>query len=208
MGKIYNINAQKSLVDVLAERFFSLYKDKPEKLAEVLFLMPSRRACRNLKEAFVRQNGRAPTILPQIRPIADEDEDEIYLSDDKEFSFNLKPAVPPFYRTLVLTKMIMQTPKFWGLGDISTIQAYALAQNLAELFDLTVENDLNFDNITNIVREEYAEHWQQILQLLTIITKHWPKILSEEGYMDSSTRKKDLLELKSGNKTRRRKKLF
>ena len=194
MGKIYNINAQKSLVDVLAERFFSLYKDKPEKLAEVLFLMPSRRACRNLKEAFVRQNGRAPTILPQIRPIADEDEDEIYLSDDTEFSFNLKPAVPPFYRTLVLTKMIMQTPKFWGLGDISTIQAYALAQNLAELFDLTVENDLNFDNITNIVREEYAEHWQQILQLLTIITKHWPKILSEEGYMDSSTRKKDLLE--------------
>ena len=76
MGKIYNINAEKSLVDVLAERFFALYKDKPEELAEVLFLLPSRRACQNLKEAFVRQNGRAPTILPQIRPLADDEDDE------------------------------------------------------------------------------------------------------------------------------------
>lgn len=193
MGKIYNINAEKSLVDVLAERFFALYKDKPEELAEVLFLLPSRRACQNLKEAFVRQNGRAPTILPQIRPLADDEDDEFYLSGNADFSFSLKPAVPPFYRALVLTKMIMRTPKQWGLGDISAAQAYALAQNLSELIDLTRENNLSFDNITNIVREEYAEHWQQILQLLAIITLHWPKILQEEGYIDSSARKAELL---------------
>lgn len=193
MGKIYNINAEKSLVDVLAERFFALYKDKPEELAEVLFLLPSRRACQNLKEAFVRQNGSAPTILPQIRPIADAENDEIYLSENRDFSFEIPPAVPPFYRTLVLTKMIMQKPQKWGLGNISTAQAYALAQNLAELIDLTKEHELSFDNIANIVREEYAEHWQQILQLLTIITVHWPKILQEEGFVDSSTRKISLL---------------
>ena len=64
MGKIYNVSAKNSLVDFLAERFFEQYKYSPEELTEVLFLLPSRRACANLKEAFVRYNGKNPTILP------------------------------------------------------------------------------------------------------------------------------------------------
>lgn len=193
MGKIYNVSAELSLTDFLAERFLNEYKSSPERLSEILFLMPSQRACRNLKEAFVRQNGRLPTILPQIKAICDTQDDEIYLSNNKDLLFKVDPEVSPVYRTLVFTKMIMQTPDKWGLGNISTAQAYALAENLSSLIDLTYENDLSFENIKNIVCEEYAEHWQEILKLLSLITFHWPNILREKKCIDKTKRSIDLL---------------
>lgn len=189
MGKIYNVSAEISLVDFLAEHFFEQYTNAPEKLAEVLFLLPSRRACKNLQEAFVRINGRQPTILPKIKPIFDTEEEDICLCDGSDIELKISPEIPPFYRQLVFTKMILATPDKWGLGDISTAQAYALAQNLAYLIDLTDENDLDINNIKNIVRSEYAEHWQEILQLLAIITFHWPQILEQEKLSDSVKRR-------------------
>lgn len=189
MGKIYNVSAEISLVDFLAERFFNQYADSPEKLAEVLFLLPSARACRNLQEAFVRINGKNPTILPRIKPIFDTQDEDICLCDGSNVELKINPEIPPFYRQLAFTKMILATPDKWGLGKISTAQAYALAQNLAELIDLTDENELDFADITNIVRAEYAEHWQEILKLLAIITHYWPKISEQEKFTDSVKRR-------------------
>lgn len=185
MGKIYNVSAKNSLVDFLAERFFEQYKSSPEKLTEVLFLLPSRRACANLREAFVRYNGKNPTILPEIRTLFDSEDDLFYSFNNNNLNLNLKPSVSHLYRSFIFTKMLLQTPQKWGLGSISTAQAYALAENLSDLIDRAYENELNFNDLKNIVREEYAEHWQQILQLLAIITQFWPQILDDKQYSDA-----------------------
>ena len=193
MGKIYNVNAENSLVDFLAERFFEQYKNTPEKLSEVLFLMPSRRACRNLQEAFVHTNGKNPTILPQIKPLLNTEDEDIFLSNATDIELKINPEVPPFYRQLVFTKMILSAPDKWGIGEISAAQAYALAQNLSYLIDLTDENNLDIGNIKNIVKTEYAEHWQEILKLLSIITFHWPEILEQENLSDGVKRRIEML---------------
>ena len=73
--RIYNIPASCPFVDVLARNFLAEYRDNPLELADVLFLLPNRRACQSLREAFVREQGLAPTLLPQMRPIADVEEE-------------------------------------------------------------------------------------------------------------------------------------
>lgn len=189
---IFNISAGKSFVDELADVFLQKYSSCPEQLANVLFLLPNRRACQSLADAFVRLRGMQPTILPRIAPIAEAEEDEIFLTGSPTVLSQLKPAVSSLERTLIFTRLIMQKPDF-GVENVSLAQAYALARNLSELIDTVHNENLDYSRLTEIVPEEYAEHWQQTLKLLKIITEYWPEILKEKNLCDSVERKQQLL---------------
>lgn len=169
--KIFNINAGSSFVDVLAERYLKEYEGNPEGLANVLFLLPNRRACQSLSDAFVRCRGLTPTILPQIKPIAEADEDEVLLTLDSSVLENLLPAINETDRVLQFTKLIMKKSEL-GLDKVTLAQAYVLARNLASLIDMTYNEQLKFDKIKELVDAEYAAHWQQTLELLEIIIRN------------------------------------
>ena len=154
MANIFNINAGASFVDVLAEKFLNEYQNKPEELAKVLFLLPNRRSCQSLSAAFVRQRGLNPTILPQILPIADVEEDEVFLTGQRDFLQELNPEISKTERVLIFTRLIMQKPAELGLGHLSLAQAYALAENLADLIDLAYNENLDFSRLQEIVPEE------------------------------------------------------
>ncbi len=192
--KIYNVNAGESFVDVLAAHFLKYYENQPEELANVLFLLPNRRACQSLLDAFVRLKGLSPTILPRILPIADVEEDEIFLTGSSEILQGLAPEISKIERTLIFTKLIMQKPAELGLGHLSLAQSYALAKNLADLIDLAYNENLDFSRLKEIVPAEYAAHWQESLNLLSIITEYWPQILKERGVVDASFRRNQLLD--------------
>ena len=191
--KIYNIDACSSFVDVLAERFLTQYADNKEDLSRVLILLPTRRACQSLTDAFLRQHDLKPTILPQIAPIMDVEEDEIFLIGDVNVLSHLKPIADNQESILTLTRLIMQKQEI-GLQNISLAQAYSLAQNLKLLMDTVRNQELNFADLENLVAEEYTDHWQQTLDLLKIITKYWPDILAERGKSDATEYRKALLE--------------
>ena len=199
-AKIYNVNAGESFTDILAAHFLEEYKTQPEELAKVLFLLPNRRACQSLSEAFVRLKGLEPTILPQILPIADVEEDEVFLTGSSEVLQNIAPEISKTERVLIFTRLIMQKPADLGLGHLSLAQSYALAENLADLIDLSYNENLDFSRLSEIVPAEYAAHWQESLKLLSIITEFWPQILKERGVVDASFRRNQLLqaELKIG----------
>ncbi len=191
---IYNINATASFVDVLAQKFLQEYANTPEELANVLFLLPTRRSAQNLIDAFVRQNGRAPTILPQVRPIGDVEEDEVLLTGNAEVLNDLLPAIGTQERAMILTRLIMQRPDCFGAAQISLAQAYQLAQNLGNLIDTAYQENLDFAELPRLVSAEYASHWQETLKLLTIITENWPLILQNRGQTDTVFRRNRLLE--------------
>ena len=71
MQKIYNVPASCSFADELAKKFLHEYSEDLLSLTDVLFLLPNRRACQVLKEAFVREKGLYPTLLPQMVPLRD-----------------------------------------------------------------------------------------------------------------------------------------
>ena len=171
MKNVFNVPASAAFVDVVAQRFLDEYSSAPLGLSEVLFLLPNRRACQNLKEAFVRAQGLKPTLLPQMMSLGDVEEDELFVSgfDFSEELKNLPAAVPSFRRLLWFTKQIMQEAPSFGLDKFSAQQACSLAQSLCQLIDDVHNEQLSFDNLKNLVPEEYAQHWLDTLRFLEIV---------------------------------------
>lgn len=77
---IYNIPSSCPFWETLAEIYLNKFQHKKMCLADVLFLLPNRRACQALTNAFIKIQGLEPTILPQILPITEMEDDEIFFS--------------------------------------------------------------------------------------------------------------------------------
>lgn len=195
MKKIWNISASNCFTDIVATKFIEEYTDNPLDLADVLFLLPNRRACKSLAEAFVRNQGLKPTLLPQMMPIGEVEEEDIFLqggSPEDEIS-GMLPAIERNERLMLFIKIIMAKPSDFGLEKMSLNQACYLAQELAQLIDTVNNEKLDFSNLKQLVPEEYAAHWQETLKFLEIITLYWPQILKERGLCDPSERKAKLI---------------
>ncbi len=197
--RIYNIPASCAFADVLAERFLNDYAGDELSLADVVFLLPNRRACQTLKDAFVRLQGLQPTLLPQMVPLGDVEEDELFIRgfDVSGVLHSLPPAIDVKSRLLWFTKKIMSRPEKFGLDVFSAGQACYLAQELCSLLDMVYNEQLSFDNLKNLVPEEYAAHWLETLSFLEVVTQEWPAFLREKNLTDPACRRNKMLELQS-----------
>lgn len=192
---LFNIPLSCSFWDTLAKLYIDRYHSDYLQLANVLFLLPNRRACIDLANAFVRIHGRAPAILPQMLPIADMDDDEVFFSGfnlDEMFDAE-NQTISRDERLFLFTRLIMSKPSDFGLKQISLAQALNLAIDLAKLIDTAINQGLSFDKLQDLVPEKYATHWQETLKLLKIITEFWPMILKERDAVDACTLKNSLL---------------
>ncbi len=160
----------------------------PEALAGVTVLVPTRRARRSLSEAFLRQSDGQALLLPKMIALGDLDEDEILLSEDAG-SFDVSEAVSGLRRQLLLTALILAKP-----SGASPDQAANLALELARLLDQVHTERLSFDGLSELVPEAFAEHWQETLEFLKILTEVWPGILEDEGDIDAADRRNRLFE--------------
>ncbi len=199
MPKLFNISASNCFVETLAAKLLADYQSDNLKLAEVLVLLPNRRACRSLAEAFVRLQGMTPSLLPQIKAIGDVYEDELILSGHNapEQFLNIPPAIDPLERIMLFIRLIMGRYQEFGLEKISLAQACFLATELGHLIDTADLQNLNWNNLKDLVPDEYAAHWQETLKFLNIITHYWPDILAERNVIDSGKRKNILIEKQS-----------
>jgi len=195
LKNIYNIPLSCSFWDTLAKIYLDKYQDKLLELASVLFLVPNRRSCQILNLAFVRQQGLKPAVLPQIVPIAEIDDDDLFFS-----SFDWQTCLPEEEsviskeeRLFLFARMIMSKPNDFGLKQISLAQAVNLSLDLANLIDTACNLELSFDKLHDLVPEKYATHWQETLKLLKIITEFWPQILKDRHAIDLCDLKKKLL---------------
>lgn len=193
--KVFNISVSNSFADVLAQKLLGEYAQNPLDLSDVTILLPNRRACKTMAEAFVRHQGMKPTLLPQLMPIGDVDEDELRLqgagADEKMLA--VSPAIDPIERTCLFMKIILSRPAEFGAERIPLNQACYLAQELGKLIDTVNNEKLDFADLQNLVPEEYAGHWQETLKFLEIITRYWPQILQERGVVDASMRRNELI---------------
>lgn len=190
MKNVFNISPVYSFLDVLGEYVLNTAKSQNLNIANDIILLPTRRACRALKEVFVHLNGGA-SVLPKILPLGDVDEDGFAFLDyenDNIIAEELPPAIPDVERNLILSTLIKQ--KNHSLNDE---QAFALAVDLAHLMDTVEMEMLDFSGLSGIVREDLSIYWQDTLEFLQIITEHYPKILKERGYLNPIDRKIKLI---------------
>lgn len=174
-------------VNVLARWVVAQYGQEPAELTRILVLLPNRRACRSLREAFLDCMGGKPLLLPRIQPVGDvEDEPGLYC---QEAYLQVPPAIPPMRRQLLLTRLVMdfkkrQTETGGAQGYFDVEQAAELARHLGQFIDDVAREGLSFDRLSALVPQELAEHWQQTLEFLGIVLKQWPAILAESEVID------------------------
>lgn len=188
MLNLYNIPAGYSFVDALAKGILEKTAADPLALGDYTILLPSRRACRTLREAFLRLSGGKPLILPLMRPIGDVAADEVMmLSPD---AVSIPPALSRLERQMLLARLILKQGSMVKTFD----QAAALALELGHFLDEAQTERLSFDRLEKLVPEAFSIHWQQTLFFLRIVTENWPKILEERGAIDYADRRNRLLE--------------
>lgn len=188
---VYTIPAGLSFVESLARGILDQAGDDPLALARMQILLPTRRACRSLREAFLKLGKEDKLLLlPRMNPIGDVDEEELSLTlAGVEEQLSLPPAIPPLRRKFLLMKLIGKL----GL-DRGIDQDMMLAHALGLLMDQTYTEDLDLADLPSIVdRADFASHWQVSLDFLEILSKHWPLILQEQGVIDTADRRNLLI---------------
>ena len=196
---IFTIPAGQPFVDALAAGLLARAAGDGGELTDSTVLLPTRRALRSLREAFLRQSGGAPLLLPRMMPLGDIDEDALAIVSAEDLpggvGFDVAPAIPALQRRLALTKQVLKQHD----GDISLEQASTLAAELAHFLDQVQTERLSFDGLAGLVSEDYAEHWQITLDFLTILTRHWPGILAEKNAIDPALRRNQILEAQAAH---------
>ncbi|MFN3076960.1 MAG: double-strand break repair protein AddB [Alphaproteobacteria bacterium] len=176
---VFTIAPDLPFVDVLAAGILARVEREPLSLSRVTLLLPTRRACRSMSEAFVRQGGGRPMLLPRLMTLGDLDEDEPAFTETGA-GLDLPPVVTSLRRRLLLARLIRA-----GQGG-SLDQAVRLAEELGRLLDQVQTERLPFSRLADLVPAELARHWQVTLEFLTILTEHWPRVLAAEGAMDAA----------------------
>lgn len=189
MRPVYSVDPDRGFADSLAEGILARHGDEPVGLARVTVLLPTRRACRALREAFLRRGHGKPMILPQMLPLGEVDEDELAFVDA---GLDLAPAVSPLARRAMLARLIGAAADPATGEPPSVDQALSLAEALALLLDQVQAEELDFARLDRIGRELPA-HWQRVVAVLRTITHLWPGILAELGRLDPMARRVALM---------------
>lgn len=211
---VYSIPTGVPFVDALAHgilaRLGAGLADDPAALADVTVLLPTRRACRALRDAFLRQAGlRQPdgggaVLLPRLLPLGDMDEEELLLAGAFEEplagpdgGLGLPPAVPPLHRQFLLARQIL------ALGGAAETpeQAVRLARELARLLDQFHTERLDPAALKSLAADggDWAQHWRDTLTFLAIVTDHWPAVLAAMGALDPSERRNRVLDAQAAD---------
>lgn len=190
--KVFTIPSGVSFVDRLAAGIVERVGEGPLDLASVTVLLPTRRSCLALRDAFLRRSDGRPMLLPRLSPLGELDADTLSLTADElpGVPLELPTAVSGLKRQMTLARLVLRAA---GLSS-TTAQAVRLGADLGRLIDAVWTERVDFSRLAGLVPADYAEHWQKTLQFLTIVTELWPGVLAEGGETDPARRRNIVLE--------------
>lgn len=186
LARVHTISAGADFAGALARGVMARYGTSPEALPACRIFLPTRRACRVVREAFLRLTGGVPLLLPRLQPLGDVDADEVSIHGAALEGLDLPAPMSALRRQILLTRVILSQPE--GLARTPE-QAVALAGALGDLLDRIQTEGLDIRNLAGLAGEAFAAHWQVTLDFLKIISEHWPAVLAADGSMDPAARR-------------------
>lgn len=192
---LYTLDLRYPFLDSIAFYMLSSAKEKNNLSNNIVFL-PTKRACRNLSDSFLKLTKGKPVILPKLVPIGAVDADEVLFSNNEieTESTNIKDAIPTIKRQMILAELIFKKLEMRERSEANLRESFELAKELAKFLDQVQNEQLNLDDINNLVPEDYADHWKDTIKFLDIIKQTWPAILDDLKYIDIVKRNIMLLE--------------
>ena len=196
---VYNIPSGEPFLEALARGILNDNATTPHEIVDTRVLLPTRRACRALRDAFLRVANGAALILPRMQALGDIDDEENSALGSNALGIVTSTAVPfaiePIQRKLLLTRLVLKFDRERRAATASATspiepgQAADLADDLAALLDQVQTEQQSLDDIASLAPAELAIHWQETLNFLAIITDHWPQILAEANLIDHADRR-------------------
>jgi ATP-dependent helicase/nuclease subunit B len=182
-----------------------LGRGDPLALAGATLYLPTRRACRLVRDLFLDTTGARAAILPRIVAIGDLDEDEIAFAHAATGALaanalELPSTLGALERRMVLAQLVLKwatSPEMRTADGVPLVAntpstALALADDLARLMDDMTTRQVSWDRLDDLVPAELDEYWQLTLRFLKIARDEWPKLLAQRGEIEPAARR-DLL---------------
>lgn len=167
MGRVFTVNVNESLFDVLVQHIFSEYER--EKIPEIKIILPCKRDVIALLSAF--KNYRT-IILPEIVSLENIDEEDLILNLDRVKVIN------PTKRTLLLIQFILEWNK--KHNDNFPID---LVYSLPSLLQYTQIADCY----------QLDEHSKKMENFINLLIKTWSNTLKNLGLVDILKHKSDYI---------------
>ena len=173
--------------------------------ANMTLFLPTRRACRLARDAFLDRPGVDAALLPRIVPIGDIDEDELAFIDTAAGGGALDALTIPrplagTERRFLLARLIRKwaerlTPAAGNSPLVAThaTAALGLADDLARLMDDMTTREVSWQKLDGLVPGDLDVYWQQTLRFLLIARERWPEILAERGAIEPAERRDRLI---------------
>lgn len=170
----------KSLAELLVKQY-----PNPFDLAKALVILPTRRALLGLNEIFqTKIKSDYPLMLPRMIALADiESENPLLLLEIDD----LPAAIGSWKRLGLFTQLVLKLPNY------TPSRALKAAQGLIHLIDEAETTGIDLENLKSLVVTDYAEHWQETLNFLKIVTDYWPSILKDLDFIEPKARTRESL---------------
>ena len=177
-------------------------------LPQTTIYLPTRRAARALREAFLAQGRGDAMLLPRIHALGQADEDAALILEAEAFGAADgalgAPAIGDLQRRLALMRLILarasapaaaatETEVGATTWRLSPGQASSLAADLARLMDVVESEEIDFSALDALAPEDLAAHWDVTVQFLKIVTEYWPQYLEDNGLVSPVTRRNLLM---------------
>jgi ATP-dependent helicase/nuclease subunit B len=181
--------------------------DDPAILAGATIYLPTQRACRLAREAFLDALKTEVAVLPRIVPLGDIDDDDLIFAQAAtgaaaRDALELPPALGAFERRALLAQLILAwTRQLERAGATdpplivnSPAAAFGLAEDLARLIDDMTTRQVPWDRLDQLVPDAMDAYWQLTLRFLKIAREQWPKLLAARGVIDPAEHRDRLIE--------------
>ena len=169
-----------------------------EALQKGLILLPTRRAIRDLSDAFTLQGedgNFGARILPPMRPLADIDPDEPPF-EPGDLAGRVSPAISGLERRFALSKLVRKYYENISKETLSPAVALTLTDPLLRILDdvaMEGAGDIDLSKLDEM-SERAAKHFQTAAEFYKIIRGFWPAHLAEIDRLDPMARRVALLD--------------
>lgn len=193
---VYTIPAHRAFADALAKGLIARHGDREGglALARGIVLLPSNRAVRAVRDAFVRASGSG-LLLPRLVPVGDIDLDETLGNALAPMGADagLPPSIGTAERLMILTRLVMAERARLG-EPVDLGEGYRLADALARTLDQLIVERKGTHDLAEAREEGLSAHWERAYQLFSLLFEQWPRELAARGCIDAAERRNRLLD--------------
>jgi ATP-dependent helicase/nuclease subunit B len=155
-------------------------------LGDVTLYLPYARAGAHFKQMLLERYQGA-FLLPRIEILGEWTDDGLELPEPLDVEGTAgRGVIPPLVRQALLAKLVREKQVQLALQEGLEVPPFQMTLQLVEaliaFLDQACIEEVSLENLTHLVPEAFASHWQITLDFMRIIQLYWPQLLKEKGY--------------------------